>query len=38
MRERADGVGARFQVVGGAGRGTVVTVEWPLGEGEGDDV
>ena len=28
----------RFQVVSGAGRGTVVTVEWPLGEGEGDDV
>jgi signal transduction histidine kinase len=38
MRERADAVGARYQVVSGAGRGTVVTVEWPLGEGEGDDV
>ena len=30
--------GVRFQVVNGAGRGTVVTVEWPLSEGEGDDV
>ena len=38
MRERADAVGARFQVVSGAGRGTVVTVEWPLDEREGDDV
>lgn len=35
---RAGAVGARFQVVSGAGRGTVVTVEWPLGKGEGDDV
>ena len=38
MRERADAVGARFQVVSGNGRGTVVTVEWPLVEGEGDGV
>ena len=36
MRERADAVGARFRVVSGAGRGTVVTVEWPFGEEEGD--
>ena len=37
MRERADAVGARLRVVSGAGRGTVVTVEWPLDEGEGDE-
>ena len=37
MRERAEAVGAHFEVVSGAGRGTVVTVEWPFGEGEADD-
>jgi signal transduction histidine kinase len=38
MRERAEAVGARFKVVSGAGRGTVITVEWPFGEGERDHV
>ena len=37
MRERAEAVGAHFTVVSGAGRGTVVTVEWPFGDGEADD-
>ena len=37
MSERAEAVGARFEVAGGPGRGTVVTVEWPFGDGEADD-
>ena len=36
MRERAEAIGAGFTVVSGAGRGTVVTVEWPMGEGDGE--
>jgi PAS domain S-box-containing protein len=36
MRERAESVGASFEMVTGPGRGTVVTVEWPFGEGDGD--
>ena len=36
MRERAEAIGAGFSVVSGAGRGTVVTVEWPLEEGNGE--
>jgi signal transduction histidine kinase len=38
MRERADAIGARFSVVSGTGRGSVVTVEWHLVQGEGDHV
>jgi PAS domain S-box-containing protein len=34
MRERAQAIGARFAITTGPGRGTVVTVEWPLKEGE----
>ncbi len=34
MRERAEAIGGRFGIVTGPGRGTVVTVEWPLEEGE----
>ena len=34
MRERAEAIGGRFGIVTGPGRGTVVTVEWPLKEGE----
>ena len=34
MRERAESVGAGFGIETGAGRGTVVAVEWPLKEGE----
>jgi signal transduction histidine kinase len=34
MRERAEAIGARFSITGGAGNGTVVTVEWPAREGE----
>jgi PAS domain S-box-containing protein len=37
MRERAEAVGAGFAIDSGPGRGTVVTVEWPLGEAEGDN-
>ena len=37
MRERAEAVGAHFMVASGAGRGTVVTVEWPFGEGDAHD-
>jgi signal transduction histidine kinase len=36
IRERADAIGARFRVV--TGRGSVVTVEGPSGQGEGDHV
>ena len=36
MRERAEAIGAGFTIVTGAGRGTVVTVEWPLEEGMGN--
>ena len=34
MRERAEAIGGRFGIETGPGRGTVVTVEWPLKEGE----
>ena len=34
MRERAEAIGGSFGIVTGPGRGTVVTVEWPLEEGE----
>ena len=37
MRERAEAIGAHLEVVSGAGRGTVVTVEWPFGDGKADD-
>ncbi len=37
MRERAEAIGALFTVVSGSGRGTVVTVEWPFGEGKAHD-
>jgi PAS domain S-box-containing protein len=37
MRERAEAIGAHFTVVSGSGRGTVVTVKWPFGEGEAHD-
>lgn len=33
MRERAESIGARLDIATGTGRGTVVTVEWPFGEG-----
>ena len=34
MRERAQAIGGRFDITTAPGRGTVVTVEWPLEEGE----
>ncbi len=34
MRERAEAIGGRFGIVSGPGHGTVVSVEWPLQEGE----
>ncbi len=34
MRERAEAIGGGFGIVSGAGHGTVITVEWPLEEGE----
>jgi signal transduction histidine kinase len=34
MRERAEAIGARLTIATGSGRGTVVIVEWPLGNGE----
>lgn len=37
MRERAEAIGARLAIATGSGRGTVVIVEWPLGEGKGHD-